>query len=576
MGLAGIPIPVVKGISLQPDTFQYAPLDTLKGSDTNEHFRAQYIEAIRQRHLGNDDNVLALLDRCRTIKHRAAEIYYLYYDYYAQHQDDSLALANIKRAVDAAPDNTKYLQSLTSSLFKNKQYVDAVPILEQLCRNNPSDVESLQALYSVYEYLENNDSALSTLRKIELVDGTSLDVTLAKMNILASQGKSEEEFNEMLQLIGDHPYDNSYRTLAGNWLMGHRRTTEALQYYTSVLEDDPDNEDALIALVDYYEEVGDKQRADSVREQIIFSRKISNDTRLKLVNQRVIRDIQNGVDSTATLAYLQNLVATDPANVDLITNMAYYVDYVKMGKSVLQPMVERILQLKPTDVWARIISMQHLWEDKKYNDVERLATEGTQYVPEEMAFYYFLGLARYNLDDHDGALDALQRGTSQINANSNPAFVSDFYAIMGDIYHEKKLDIRAFEAYDSCLNWQADNVGCLNNYAYYLCQQGQNLDKAEAMSRKTVEAEPDNPTFLDTYAWVLFCMQRYQEAIPYMEHALEVLDGEQAIYLEHAGDIYSMTSQTDKAVDFWKKALELNADDKILKKKIKRRQYIAP
>lgn len=93
---------------------------------------------------------------------------------------------------------------------------------------------------------------------------------------------------------------------------------------------------------------------------------------------------------------------------------------------------------------------------------------------------------------------------SQINDQSNPSLVSDFYAIMGDILHDKGDDKGAYAAYDSCLQWKDDNYGCLNNYAYYLSVENKDLDKAAQMSYRTVQAEPDNSTFLDTYAWILF------------------------------------------------------------------------
>ena len=148
--------------------------------------------------------------------------------------------------------------------------------------------------------------------------------------------------------------------------------------------------------------------------------------------------------------------------------------------------------------------------------------------------------------------------------------------MMGDIYHEKHLYNKAFEAYDSCLRWQPENVGCLNNYAYYLCLKGKDLDKAEVMSAKTIAKEPNNAVFLDTYAWALFCQGRHEEAIPYIEHALKSTTDTSGIYYEHAGDIYAMCGQTDKAVELWKQAAQINTADKTLKKKIKRKQYIKP
>jgi tetratricopeptide (TPR) repeat protein len=182
-------------------------------------------------------------------------------------------------------------------------------------------------------------------------------------------------------------------------------------------------------------------------------------------------------------------------------------------------------------------------------------------------------MAYYQQDDHDKALGAFQNGIGVITPESNPAIVSDFYAVMGDLLHQKGLAREAFEAYDSCLQWKDDNFMCMNNYAYYLSELGQQLDKAEAMSYKTIKAEPKNATYLDTYAWILFMQQRYSEARIYIDQALQNDADSSAVITEHAGDIYACSGDTDGAVTLWKQALIKAPNNKTLIRKIKRKKY---
>ena len=133
----------------------------------------------------------------------------------------------------------------------------------------------------------------------------------------------------------------------------------------------------------------------------------------------------------------------------------------------------------------------------------------------------------------------------------------------------------AYVAYDSCLQWKPDNISCLNNYAYFLSEEDKDLDKAERMSKKTIDEEPENPTYLDTYAWILFKQQHYEEAQKYIDKVLELSPSPDATLLEHAGDIYSKTGNTKEAVAFWKKALEGKSKNaKLIRKKIKQRKYL--
>ena len=145
--------------------------------------------------------------------------------------------------------------------------------------------------------------------------------------------------------------------------------------------------------------------------------------------------------------------------------------------------------------------IQNLWEKEEYNKVIEIAKPAQEYNPTEMAFYYFEGFAHYMKKDNDAALKAFKKGVTQIKPDSEPNMVSDFYAIMGDILHEKGLNKEAFEAYDSCFQWRADNYNALNNYAYYLSLTLKDLEKAEKASYKTIKAEPKNSTFLDIAKW---------------------------------------------------------------------------
>ena len=147
---------------------------------------------------------------------------------------------------------------------------------------------------------------------------------------------------------------------------------------------------------------------------------------------------------------------------------------------------------------------------------------------------------------------------------------------MGDLYHELGNLDDCMQAYDSALVYDGLNVGALNNYAYYLTIEGGTLDKAEEMSLVAIKKEPENSTYIDTYMWILFCKERYQEAKAYAEKLL-TMEGDAAdkVLLHHCGDIYAMCGEMERAVELWQRAQAAGDDGKLLKKKIKKRKYYA-
>ena len=166
--------------------------------------------------------------------------------------------------------------------------------------------------------------------------------------------------------------------------------------------------------------------------------------------------------------------------------------------------------------------------------------------------------------------------------------VSDFYAIMGDLYHIKKMNVEAYAAYDSALVYKENNIGALNNYAYYLSVERKNLDKAEEMSYRTVKAEPTNGTYLDTYAWILFEKGKYVEAKIYIDQAMQNDGSKSSVVVEHCGDIYYMNGDREKALEYWQQAEKLSKEPpqegseersekelNLLRKKIVQKKYFA-
>jgi len=257
---------------------------------------------------------------------------------------------------------------------------------------------------------------------------------------------------------------------------------------------------------------------------------------------------------------------------------AAYMSLKKMPQDTVNAAFRKVLDIAPDNASARLQLVQNLWNDKKYDEVVAMTNQAQAYNPDEMVFYYFGGMAHYMKGDEDATLETFRKGLAQVNEKSSPDLVSDLYMIMGDILNKKGLEKESFAAYDSCLQWKDDNAAALNNYAYYMSLNGENLHKAEQMSYKTIKAEPKNGTYLDTYAWILFMEERYHEAKIYIDQAIANLDSTQNnnTVIEHAGDIYAMNGLTDEAMKFWKRSYDAGNKSNAIEQKLKQRKYLTP
>ena len=362
----------------------------------------------------------------------------------------------------------------------------------------------------------------------------------------------------------------------GNWLLQNGKKKEALQKYRDVLKEDPANSPARLSMMDYYNSIGDQPTVNAIRQELLQSAKTEQNTKVELLRQVIAASQKdNNPDSTEVMRLFSTALATPQENADILMLKAAYMTLRKMPKADINRVYEQAIEAEPDNSRARIFLIQNIWETEDYDRVIAICRPALEYNPDEMAFYYFQGMAQYQKHENDAALATFRKGVDQIRPDSNPDIVSDFYAIMGDILHEKGRNGEAFQAYDSCLQWKPDNTAALNNYAYYLSVEKKNLTKAEQMSYKTIKAEPSNSTFLDTYAWILFQEKRYEEAKIYIEQAIRNDSTLSGVVKEHAGDIYAQTGDMEKALEYWRQSLEGGNASATLKKKIQLKKYIA-
>ncbi len=546
----------------------------LAGDSVSLSYDAFFLEAMVQRQKGNHDATFDLLQHCIKLNPQASEAYYYLAQYYQMLRNDSLAQQCYLKAAELEPDNPTFLETVAQSYIRQQDYAKAIKVVEQLYNQDKSREELLEMLFELYQQTDDTDKAIATLNRIEANEGKSERLSFAKSEIYTKMGNKAAAIAEMKTLADQYPNDLNYKGMYADMLLRNDEEERALGLYNEILAEEPGNTHAQISLRSYYRVQGETEKVDSITELILLNKNTTTEQRIYLMRQVVADSERTDGDSTRVLYLFHKMLAQPQQSDDIATLCAAYMDLKKMPQDSVKAMLQTVLRIAPDNAAARLQLVSYAWDRKDHDEVISLCQEARQYNPEEMAFYYYQGMAYYQEENHDKALEAFQNGISVINEESNPAIVSDFYAVMGDLLHQKGMAREAFEAYDSCLQWKDDNVMCLNNYAYYLSEMNEQLDKAEEMSYKTIKAEPKSATYLDTYAWILFMQQRYSEAKIYIDQALQNDSDSSAVITEHAGDIYILNKEPERAVELWQQALKKDPQNKLLARKIRQRKYI--
>ncbi len=472
----------------------HSSLITAFAQTNDSTFTHFFLEAMVQRQKGYHDAAFDLLRHCRDLNPNAPEVYFFLGQYYAALKQQDESMTCVKKAAELDPENITYMETLAQAYISRQDYASAIPVIKGIYDRDKSQEEMLEMLFQLYQQVEDYDNAIGVLDLMEQNDGKSERISLAKSALYNRQGKKKEAVAEIADLARQYPNDLNYKAMYGDALLMNDQTDEAVDVYHEVLNEDPHNTRVLLSLRNLYQGLDQQEVADSLTRRVLLGSHASTDDKLRLMRQEIQTSESADGDSTRVLGLFREVLAQPQSDAEMALLCASYMNAKKMSRDSITPILEQAVAISPDYAPARMQLVAYAWEADDMDHVIALCQEARQYTPDEMLFYYYQGIAYYRRDSLDRALSAFQNGIGVISNESDPAIVSDFYAVMGDILHQKGKALEAFAAYDSCLVWKDDNIGCLNNYAYYLSERGERLTQAEEMSFKTVKAEPKNAT----------------------------------------------------------------------------------
>jgi tetratricopeptide (TPR) repeat protein len=358
----------------------------------------------------------------------------------------------------------------------------------------------------------------------------------------------------------------------------------AMEIYNQVKSIEPTNVDLQMAMLDLYIMQGMDSLYEATRDSILYSPDTDTGKRIVLIQQMIQRMSPDSVDTERIIERFEKVVALDSADVEMLTMYASFLNYRERPETEIQRLMARVLTVEPDNEMATQWLLQYYAGNRDYSSLEEICRRGVNYHPQELLYSYFLGMMLIERSEYVEALGVLNRGLRQRSEDTRLALLSEVFTLKGDVYYKMDRHEEAFLQYDSALVYNRDNVLCLNNYAYFLSLKNQDMDKAEEMSYRSIKAEPDNKTYLDTYAWILFMQEKYEEAQQYMDKVVPRESTEKflltdeytsSVILEHAGDIAWMNGEQERATFLWRLALKRGDKDvsTVLKKKSKKGKY---
>ena len=497
---------------------------------------------------------------------------------------DSIGLEYIYKAVELDPKNSYYMEPLAAILLRQGCEEEALPLLERISELETKRSDVLSHLANLYSKADRLEEAIQTYDRLELLEGKLAQLSMQKFSLYMQLGDSVRAFAELQSLCDEYPAEMSYRVEMGYCYQQIGDYDTAMEIYNQVKSIEPTNVDLQMAMLDLYIMQGMDSLYEATRDSILYSPDTDTGKRIVLIQQMIQRMSPDSVDTERIVERFEKVVALDSADVEMLTMYASFLNYRERPEIEIQRLMARVLTVEPDNEMATQWLLQYYAGNRDYSSLEEICRRGVNYHPQELLYSYFLGMMLIERSEYVEALGVLNRGLRQRSEDTRLALLSEVFTLKGDVYYKMDRHEEAFLQYDSALVYNRDNVLCLNNYAYFLSLKNQDMDKAEEMSYRSIKAEPDNKTYLDTYAWILFMQEKYEEAQQYMDKVVPRESTEKflltdeytsSVILEHAGDIAWMNGEQERATFLWRLALKRGDKDvsSVLKKKSKKGKY---
>lgn len=531
-----------------------------------------FYEGLNLKNAGKFDAAYDAFNHCLAIDSAAAPVLYELSSFYVQLNRPEKAIEMLKKAIENSKDNFTYKMALATVTRNLGMFEEAAGEYEELVRDYPEKKELNFYLAEALTQAGDIGKAIDAYDALELAIGMNEAISMQKYRLYVQLGETDNAFHEIEKLAEKYPMEARYQLLLGDLHLERRDMDMALAAYQKAYEIDPTDPYYIVSMANYHEANGDKESAEREIHNALVNEKLDVETKVNILSRYIMR-LQQSKQGTETANHLfETLLEQHPEDIDL--KLMYGGLLQMQGKTdEARFQFQLVTEMEPgnTSAWQQLLNIA--LKDEDIPEVIRICTTCMEIFPNAPEFYFYLGIAYYQQEKYQEALSIYYAGI-EIIPQENLPLKSDFYGQIGDIYYQMGQIEQAYKSYDEALKYNENNIVVLNNYSYFLSLEKKDLKKAERMSAQCIKMEPNNATYLDTYAWIFFMQGNYTLAKIYIESALQKDTTKSTELVDHYGDILFMTGEKEKAVQQWQKAKEMGKDTEILNRKITEQQYI--
>ncbi len=543
---------------------------TDKVSSIKSEYSYQYalIEASRQKMVGNVNEAINLYLSCIKANPECDVAYYELGTVYSALGENQKAEEILSKSFRLVPDNYWYGIAYSELLKINNKSSKSLKVLKKVKRNNSNNSLTIDfKIAEIYAANRKYSKAISVLELIEKEFGVSELISFKKFEIFKLQGNYIKAENVLMRLIERAPEIAEYQIILGEYFVDLGDSLHALKAYQAAYAIDSSNIYAVTNLADIYSSQGDNKKAYFYLNQAFLNSNIPVTNKIQtMMALNKDRELINRHRELLEEMII-SLLAEYPDNYEVKTVAYDFYNGIENHPRALE-IIKDILSTKKDDyiIWQQALYNASMLED--YNELIIIGEEALRFFPNKHELYLFVGMAYFQQDNFEKAYSVLSLNYKSIKDSDKIRL--QFLIFLSESSYRSNRKIEAYTYYDALVEMDPSNDFTKNNYSYYLALDSVDLYKAKDLSYSTIVNSPDNSTFLDTYAWVLFRMGDYVNAKVFAQKALIIDSANDPDIIFHYAEILFMLGDYESAEDYYEKARDRGYSEDIVSNKLKR------
>ena len=528
-------------------------------------FNYVYVEALKQKLMGNGGDALKYLEQSIKINPLSDAAYYEMAQIVIATGDIKNGKRFITKALSFDGENIWYLTMLAGLYYQEKNLDSAIIYYEKAVKEFPEKLNLQLTLGNLYSENKNYEKAGLIFDSFDTKYGINETSTVSSIKNLMASGKFDDALEKIIELLKVSPDEIQYNGLLAEIYSGKGDNQKAMDVYNKLLERNPDNPQIQLSLCDFL--ISEKNYNDlfTLLNNVILNNKVERESKISLMAKLIeIPELYQKFGDKIMISLMVLEANYSDDNIVPLLRPELLIKQNKPGDAADR--LEEIIKASPENYYAWEKLLIVYLQMKDYNKLitrgEECATKFNRSFPAKLLYANgALELGKYEI-----SLDELKK--AEILAEDNKDFIVQVLTMRADVYYRMKDYLKAFETFKTALKTDNQDLTVINNYAYYLAEQNTNLQEAEEMARKVIEKEKGNNTFLDTYGWVLYKRGKLKEAAKVMESIINSGQKPDAVCFEHYGYILKKQKKCTEAIDNWNIALKLDSSKTELIKEI--------